>query len=76
MTRLEKLKDLEKDLLQLMKKANSRTFATLAKQYRETIREIEEIEGTKDDGDEIAEILAGREADGKPGAVRKDRSTL
>lgn len=46
----------------------------LARQYRETIREIEEIEGVKDDGDEIAEILAGRAADGKPGAVRKDRS--
>lgn len=74
MTRLEKLKDLEQDLLSLMKKANSRTYASLAKQYRETIREIEEIEGVVDDGDEIAEILAGREADGKPGAVRKDRS--
>ena len=76
MTRLEKLKDLESELRMLMKKANSRTYASLAKQYRETIREIEEIEGVTDDGDEIAEILAGREADGKPGAVRKNRSSV
>lgn len=74
--RLEKLKDLESELRMLMKKANSRTYASLAKQYRETIREIEEIEGVKDDGDEIAEILAGRAADGKPGAVRKNRTTI
>lgn len=76
MTRLEKLKDLESELRALMKKANSRTYASLAKQYRETIREIEEIEGVTDDGDEIAEILAGREADGKPGAVRKNRTSV
>lgn len=76
MTRLEKLKDLESELRMLMKKANSRTYASLAKQYRETIREIEEIEGVTDDGDEIAEILAGRAADGKPGAVRKDRTAI
>lgn len=74
MTRLEKLQELEADLKALMKKANSRSYAALARQYRETIREIEEIEGVTDDGDEIAEILAGRAADGKPGAVRKDRS--
>ena len=46
----------------------------LAKQYRETIREIEEIEGVTDDGDQIAEILSEREADGKSGAVRKSRT--
>lgn len=74
MTRLEKLKDLESDLKALMAKSNSRTFASLAKQYRETIKEIEEIEGTDEQTDEIGEILSGREADGKPGAVRKNRS--
>ena len=42
----------------------------LAKQYRETIREIAEIKGTEDDDDEIAEILTARRADGKPDAVR------
>ena len=75
MTRLEKLKKLESDLEELMAKANSRTFASLAKQYRETIREIEEIEGT-DGGDEIAEILGRRDTAGKPGAVRKDRTKI
>lgn len=48
----------------------------LAKQYRETVREIEEIEGTQNHGDEISELLAQRQADGKPGAVRKDRSAV
>ena len=46
----------------------------LAKQYRETIREIDELEGAQDHGDEIGEMLAQREAHGKPGAVRADRT--
>lgn len=70
MTRLEKLKELESELKTLMSKANSRTFASLAKQYRETIKEIDEIEGTDGNEDEIAELLTMRETDGKPGAVR------
>jgi replicative DNA helicase len=72
MTRLDKLKNLEADLLDLMKKANSRTYASLAKQYRETIKEIEEIEGNSEQSDEIAQILGDR--DGMPGAVRANRS--
>ncbi|MFR1425986.1 MAG: hypothetical protein ACLSTG_11790 [Clostridium sp.] len=40
------------------------------KQYRETIKEIEEIRGVADDDDEIGRILSTREADGKSGAVR------
>jgi replicative DNA helicase len=59
MSRLEKLKELEKELYSLMKKANSRTFATLARQYRETLKEIEEIEGADDNEDEIAKLLSG-----------------
>lgn len=51
-----------------------RYLPQLTKQYRETIKEIEEIQGGTDDGDEISEILAGRQADGKPGAVRKNRT--
>lgn len=54
----------------------SRDLASLAKQYRETIREIEEIEGAHNDGDEISAILAGRAADGKSGAVRKNRTQV
>ena len=57
MTRLEKLKNLEKDLSNLMSKANSRSYASLAKQYRETIKEIEEIEGVGNGEDEIDKIL-------------------
>lgn len=76
MSRLEKLKELERDLYELMKKANSRSIAPLARQYRETLKEIEEIEGAENNGDEIAEILSGREADGKSGAVRKGRSGI
>lgn len=51
-----------------------RSLPQLTKQYRETIKEIEEIQGGTDDGDEISEILAGRQADGKPGTVRKNRA--
>lgn len=76
MTRLEKLKDLEAQLLAVMRKANSRTYASLARQYRETIKEIEEIEGTEADDDEIGDILQGRQANGEPGAVRKDRAKV
>lgn len=72
---MEKLKELEAELYSMMKKANSRTVASLAKQYRETIKEIEEIEGTTS-GDEIEKILQSRESDGKSGAVRKDRSKV
>ena len=44
------------------------------KQYRETVREIEEIEGAANSEDEIGEILGERAADGKSGAVRKSRT--
>lgn len=75
MTRLEKLKELETDLKELMSKANSRSYAALCRQYRETIKEIEEIEGTDSGEDEIEKLLSGR-ADGMPGAVRADRSKV
>ena len=45
-------------------------LATLARQYRETLREIHEIEGDGDDDDPIAAIANRRASDGKPGAVR------
>lgn len=72
--RLEKLKILEEKLYVAMELADSKTVAPIAKQYRETIREIEEIEGAGGNDDEIGEILGSREANGKPGAVRKNRS--
>lgn len=75
--RLDKLKELAKILAQNIDEcADMRALPQLAKQYRDTIREIEEIEGTDDHGDEISEILARRKADGKPGAVRKNRAAV
>lgn len=73
--RLEQLKKLRDTLAKAIDTCESmRDLATLSRQYRETIREIEEIEGANDDGDEIGEILAERESDGKPGAVRAHRA--
>lgn len=48
----------------------ARDLASLVKQYRETLAEIEQLKGG-DDNDEIDKILQERQADGKPGAVRK-----
>jgi hypothetical protein len=70
MTRLEKLKELEATLYTAIQEADDKSLASIAKQYRETIREIDEIEGTDGNEDEIAELLTMRETDGKPGAVR------
>jgi hypothetical protein len=67
--RLEKLKELEARLYKSLATADSRSLAGIAKQYRETIKEIEEIEGTTDD-DDIGKLLAERDAAGKTGAVR------
>lgn len=74
MERLVKLKELEQRLLYAMDEADGKNLAPIAKQYRETIREIEEIEGADANDDEIAEILSDRKTDGKAGAVRKSRS--
>lgn len=74
-SRLEQLKRLA---LVLAKNIDScedaRLLPQLAKQYRDTIREIEEMEGAPSNDDEIAAILAQRQQDGKPGAVRTHRS--
>lgn len=71
-TRLEKLKELEDELYAMMQKANSRAIAPLAKQYRDTIREIDEIEHSDSTDDEIEEIMQKRADNGDAGAVRKD----
>ena len=73
-TRLEKLKELEEYLRNLLEEADAKSAAALAKQYRETIKEIDEIEGERNDSDELGAILERRQADGKPGAVRANRS--
>ena len=74
MNRLTKLKELEARLLTAMDEADERSLPAIARQYRETLKDIEEIEGAGNDGDEIGEILAERAADGKSGAVRKNKS--
>ena len=48
----------------------AKNMPQLSKQYRETIKEIEEIRGMEKYDDEIGEILSARKADGKPDAVR------
>lgn len=70
MTRLAKLKELELLLRNSMEDCDVKTLPGIAKQYRETLKEIEEIEGAEDNDDDIAELLARRDADGKTGAVR------
>lgn len=73
--RLEQLKELANILADAIdSEPGVRDLSQLAKQYRETLREIEEIEGAVEEDDEIGNILSGRLFDGKPGAVRKDRS--
>jgi hypothetical protein len=71
-TRLDKLKELEKTLYATMQDCEPRELAAIARQYRETIREIEEIEGAEGNDDEVAEILQKRDNDGRAGAVRKN----
>ena len=70
MSRLEKLQELEVQLRAALNVADTKEMASLARQYRETLKEIEEIEGADQNDDDISEILSGRSAAGKPGAVR------
>lgn len=69
--RAEQLKELLLVLAeQIDSKPGARDMASLARQYRETLKEIEEIEGADDNDDDIGQLLAQRDADGKAGAVR------
>ena len=74
-TRIVQLKELLIILAdEIDRRPGARDLAQLARQYRETLKEIEEIEGAGNDSDEIGNILAERAADGKSGAVRKNKS--
>ncbi len=53
-----------------------RDLAALSRQYRETLKEIDELEGAEPTNDGIAEILTARKADGITATVRKDSSEL
>ena len=59
MARLEKLKELEDKLYTEMQMASSKEIAAIAKQYRETLKEIEELEGNNVEEDEIEKLLKG-----------------
>lgn len=73
--RLSQLKELRRILAESIDAgAGARDLSQLTKQYRETIKEIEEIEGSEDNDDEIGALLSSRQADGKSGAVRKSRT--
>lgn len=55
-------------------KPGARDLAQLCKQYRETLKEIEEIEGNESEEDEIAKLLG--ESNGVPGPVRKNNTEI
>ena len=57
MSRLSKLKDLEDKLYTEMQCATSKEIASIARQYRETLKEIEELEGGHGETSEIDQIL-------------------
>lgn len=70
-TRLEQLRELLEILAdEIDKRPGARDLAQLSRQYRETLKEIEEIEGAEQNDDDISEILSERAAAGKSGAVR------
>lgn len=54
----------------------ARDLASLSKQYRETLAEIEKLESKENHEDEISEILQDRKDSGRAGAVRKNRTAI
>lgn len=70
-SRLDRLISLREVLeLAIAECDSKRDLAALSRQYRETLKEIEEIEGAESNDDDIAVIISEREAAGKAGAVR------
>ena len=69
-SRLEKLEALAERIANELDESSGATVARLAKEYRETVDEIEILKEEEDNDDEIGELLREREADGKSGAVR------
>jgi hypothetical protein len=64
-TRLEQLQTLALVLAESIDDGDeSHSMAQLARQYRETIREIAELEGEDDNSDAISQLIAKRNADG------------
>lgn len=74
MDRLAKLKELETILKNGLDECETDKLPSMARQYREVLREIDEIEGLKGNNDDISDILQRRKTNGLPGAVRKKGS--
>lgn len=74
-TRLEKLKELADIIAERIDNIKyAKDLPPLARQYRETLAAISELEGEEHDGDDIAALLGQRAADGKSGTVRASRT--
>ena len=74
-TRLEQLKELLEIIADAIdKRPGARDLSQLSKQYRETLKEIEEIEGEKHADNDIANLLRDRKSAGRAGSVRKGRA--
>lgn len=71
LAKLKELADIIADRIDKIKYAKD--LPPLARQYRETLAAIAELEGEGND-DDIAALLGQRAADGKSGAVRKSRA--
>ena len=72
MGRLEKLLVLEAMLKANLDTSDVRSLAGIAKQYRETLKDIEELERAEDVNDDIGDIIRSAAADG---ADRSEVST-
>lgn len=76
-SRLEQLRTLQRIIAEAIDAGpGARDLAGLTKQYRETLKEIAELKGGTEENDEIEQIISAREADGKSGAVRQNRTRL
>ena len=73
---LEKLKLLQDKLEVSHDTCDDKSLAAIARQYRETMREIEEIEGVDAIDDGISDILSARHVDGNTRADRKNRTAV
>ena len=70
-SRLEQLESLLEVLADAIDDGpGARDLSQLAKQYRETLLEIETIKGVGEDDDEIGNILSKRSSDVKTGSIR------
>ena len=75
-TQLGELEALAEILSQQLQMADEKAVASIAKQYRETLYEIERVKGMEQTNDEIDDILSERTADGKAGAIRQSRTVV